>query len=201
MTNPNQITLTPLNQITAEGEGYFTWGYFLAFAAFGLHTIQCPYQVIKTYHAARDKSAGLRGVLDDEKGRMILEEYLIGEWSVENLRFWIEADNFEQNYNEGSESDKKWAFEIYSTFIPLNAFMQVNLKDKVREAIMQEVDSKTYSKDMFKEAKQEIFTLMSKDSFPRFEKSQEYMDYLGGEKNNVINMVVLPIKAVAKRTR
>lgn len=58
--------------------------------------------------------------------------------------------------------------ELYKRFIAVTAEEQINLNAKQRNFIKSVAESKSFQKDTFDDAQKEIFTVMSRDSYPRF---------------------------------
>lgn len=115
--------------------------------------------------------------------------FLRSEFSEENLEFWLACETYRLS---GPAVQRTKASSIYSQFINPDApqevggdkrrlltakgrdrhllySSQVNLDAETREALLSESDSP--GSDTFIEAQQRIFSLMAKDSFPRFLRS------------------------------
>uniref|UniRef100_A0A8C6TSD8 Si:ch211-196h16.12 n=1 Tax=Neogobius melanostomus TaxID=47308 RepID=A0A8C6TSD8_9GOBI len=97
--------------------------------------------------------------------------FLRSEFSQENLDFWLACEDF-----RGSPLNvqKSKACGIYNQFINPDAPHEVNLDAETRETLLSEMDSPC--SDTFNTAQQRIFSLMAKDSFPRFLRSTHCMD-------------------------
>ncbi|KAI5607390.1 regulator of G-protein signaling 5-like [Silurus asotus] len=101
--------------------------------------------------------------------------FLRSEFSEENLAFWLACEEY-KSMPETKLSSK--AQLIYTLFINADAPQEVNLDGETREALMDRMDAP--AADTFAEAQQRIFTLMAKDSFPRFLHSTYYKQAVRG---------------------
>uniref|UniRef100_A0A671KB73 Si:ch211-196h16.12 n=1 Tax=Sinocyclocheilus anshuiensis TaxID=1608454 RepID=A0A671KB73_9TELE len=86
--------------------------------------------------------------------------FLRSELSEENLELWLACEE----YKSASGSHN-----IYNLFINPDAPREVNLDSETREALTGLMEDPTA--DTFGEAQQRIFSLMAKDSFPRYLRS------------------------------
>lgn len=150
--------------------------------------------------------SSLKDIIAQEAGRANFEQFLVKEFSVENMLFWREVNDFENSlnavdttgmdvlnpvHNEEVSEDKfeellEQARQIYENYIEDDSFKQVNLPadlitrldDKMREA--EEWSEENYPNivTIYKEAKAEIFKLMNKDSYPRYRRSEVYKEFI-----------------------
>lgn len=131
-------------------------------------------------------------------GLQAFRGFLRSEFSEENLEFWLACEDYRVS---SSNLQKTKASSIYSQFInpdaPLEVggeetnkpsvnkvaalvfivrffSLQVNLDAETREALLSVMDSPCV--DTFDEAQQRIYSLMAKDSFPRFLRSHHCME-------------------------
>ncbi len=96
------------------------------------------------------------------------------------MKFWLEVNKFHravdsvQNLIEnGSQNHQNdlltFAKEIYSTFVADGAEMQINISEAQLMDIRQKIESEDIVKrDLFDAAQKEIYSLMSRNSYPRF---------------------------------
>ncbi|KAF4075423.1 hypothetical protein AMELA_G00234380 [Ameiurus melas] len=119
-------------------------------------------------HRAQEEKAplDLESLLNSKAGLQAFHWFLRSEFSEENLAFWLACKEY-KTMPETKLSSK--AQSIYTQFINPDAPQEVNLDSETREALIDRMD--TLAADMFAEAQQRIFTLMAKDSFPRFLRS------------------------------
>lgn len=97
--------------------------------------------------------------------------FLRSEFSEENLDFWLACEDYRVT---PSNVQKSKACGIYNQFINPDAPQEVNLDAETRETLLSVIDSPCA--DTFNTAQQRIFSLMAKDSFPRFLRSIYCMD-------------------------
>merc|ERR1712183_926178 len=103
-------------------------------------------------------------------GRPIFEKFLKKEFSSENLLFWIACEELRKVRDE--KLFKERVEEIFTTFLDAASPQEVSLDFKVKENVMKLRDQPIDS--MFDEAQSKIYTLMHRDSFPRFLTSSFY---------------------------
>ncbi|XP_060716557.1 regulator of G-protein signaling 5 isoform X1 [Tachysurus vachellii] len=117
----------------------------------------------------------LESLLQSKAGLQVFRWFLRSEFSEENLDFWLACEEY-KTMPETKLSSK--AQIIYTQFIAAEAPQEVNLDCETREVLMDRMD--TPATDTFVEAQQRIFTLMAKDSFPRFLHSSYYKQTVRG---------------------
>ncbi|XP_073698308.1 regulator of G-protein signaling 4-like [Garra rufa] len=108
----------------------------------------------------------LESLLNSKLGIQAFRWFLCSEFSEENLEFWLACEEYKNA--SGSKLAAK-AQNIYNQFINPDAPREVNLDSETREALMGLMEDPTA--DTFGDAQQRIFSLMAKDSFPRFLRS------------------------------
>ncbi|VDN04757.1 unnamed protein product, partial [Thelazia callipaeda] len=112
----------------------------------------------------------------DPIGRQVLETFLESEFSSENIRFWMAIQDLKFSANEQIE-DK--AQHIYEEFLASGAPCQVNVDSRTLATTVKSLQDETVAKrHAFSSAEEHVFTLMSKDSYPRFLRSQIYKGVL-----------------------
>ncbi|XP_041433613.1 regulator of G-protein signaling 19 S homeolog isoform X5 [Xenopus laevis] len=113
-------------------------------------------------------------LMKNPAGRNVFREFLRTEYSEENMLFWLACEELKKDYCKHSIEDK--ARMIYEDYISILSPKEVSLDSRVREMInrrMQEPSSHT-----FDDAQLQIYTLMHRDSFPRFLNSGVYKSLL-----------------------
>uniref|UniRef100_A0A8C4IUT0 Regulator of G-protein signaling 20 n=1 Tax=Dromaius novaehollandiae TaxID=8790 RepID=A0A8C4IUT0_DRONO len=103
-------------------------------------------------------------------GRNVFREFLRTEYSEENMLFWLACEELKSECNKHTIDEK--ARTIYEDYISILSPKEVSLDSRVREVInrkMQEPSSHT-----FDDAQLQIYTLMHRDSYPRFLNSAIY---------------------------
>ncbi|CAL9689239.1 unnamed protein product [Knipowitschia caucasica] len=107
-------------------------------------------------------------------GRNAFRQFLRTEFSEENMLFWLACEEFCQETNKSAIEEK--ARIIYEDYISILSPKEVSLDSRVRETInkgMQEPSSHT-----FDDAQLQIYTLMQRDSYPRYMNSTAYKNLL-----------------------
>ncbi|XP_051994333.1 regulator of G-protein signaling 5 [Xyrauchen texanus] len=107
----------------------------------------------------------LESLLNSNMGLQAFRWFLRSEFSEENLEFWLACEDYKNS--SGSKLAPK-AQSICNQFINPDAPLEVNLDSETRESLM---DLEAPTADTFDEAQHRIFSLMAKDSFPRFMRS------------------------------
>ncbi|PAV85653.1 hypothetical protein WR25_08259 [Diploscapter pachys] len=129
---------------------------------------------------------------------LVLETFLESEFSSENIRFWIAVQDLKASPNEQIESKME---RIYDEFLGPGAPAQVNVDSRTLEQTIdciKNADTPAARRHAFSNSEEHVFTLMAKDSYPRFVKSQIYKGVLSaaqqqgnkrlGWRNFVFNM-------------
>jgi len=120
-------------------------------------------------------SSSLEAVLANPVGYQDFFGFLAKEWSTENLLFWKQVNDYKEIVNQEERTKKAQA--IYETFVRENAIYEVNLPDTIRSelrrTIEQNLGQSDVQFDLFDSAQNEIFSLMSNDSFTRFMKTED----------------------------
>ncbi|KAM5217951.1 regulator of G-protein signaling 19 isoform 1-T18 [Hipposideros larvatus] len=103
-------------------------------------------------------------------GRGAFREFLRTEYSEENMLFWLACEELKAEANQHAVDEK--ARLIYEDYVSILSPKEVSLDSRVREGInrkMQEPSAHT-----FDDAQLQIYTLMHRDSYPRFLGSPTY---------------------------
>ncbi|XP_044865219.1 regulator of G-protein signaling 17 isoform X2 [Mauremys mutica] len=103
-------------------------------------------------------------------GRNLFREFLRTEYSEENLLFWLACEDLKKEQNKKVIEEK--ARLIYEDYISILSPKEVSLDSRVREVINRNLLDP--SPHMYEDAQLQIYTLMHRDSFPRFLNSQMY---------------------------
>ncbi|XP_053315133.1 regulator of G-protein signaling 17 isoform X2 [Spea bombifrons] len=107
-------------------------------------------------------------------GRNFFREFLRTEYSEENLLFWLACEDLKNEQNKKVVEEK--ARNIYEDYISILSPKEVSLDSRVREVINRNLLDPT--PHMYEDAQLQIYTLMHRDSFPRFLNSQVYKSLL-----------------------
>lgn len=103
-------------------------------------------------------------------GRSVFREFLRTEYSEENMLFWLACEELKAEANQHVVDEK--ARLIYEDYVSILSPKEVSLDSRVREGVnkkMQEPSAHT-----FDDAQLQIYTLMHRDSYPRFLSSPAY---------------------------
>jgi len=107
-------------------------------------------------------------------GRKVFREFLKCEYSEENILFWLACEDL-KNESDAEVIEEKCRI-IYEDYISILSPKEVSLDSRVREIINKNMINP--SKDTFAEAQLQIYTLMHRDSYPRFVNSSNYKQLL-----------------------
>ncbi|XP_064509198.1 regulator of G-protein signaling 20 isoform X1 [Pseudopipra pipra] len=107
-------------------------------------------------------------------GRNAFREFLRTEFSEENMLFWMACEELKQESNKSVIEEK--ARLIYEDYISILSPKEVSLDSRVREVINRNMLEP--SQHTFDDAQLQIYTLMHRDSYPRFMNSAIYKDLL-----------------------
>jgi regulator of G-protein signaling len=122
---------------------------------------------IKSWSESFDK-------LMSSSGRKVFREFLRSEYSEENMLFWLACEDLKRTENPELVEEK--ARLIYEDYISILSPKEVSLDSRVREIINRNMVKPT--PHTFDEAQLQIYTLMHRDSYPRFLNSQLYKGLL-----------------------
>jgi len=76
--------------------------------------------------------------LNDKKTRAVFENHLISEFAVENIRVWEEVKTWTSHYpTMPIKSRVLTARHIFQGFIPMTAYLCVNISSKTRHELIQ----------------------------------------------------------------
>ncbi|XP_078731316.1 regulator of G-protein signaling 20-like isoform X3 [Lampetra fluviatilis] len=103
-------------------------------------------------------------------GRAVFREFLRTEFSEENLLFWLACEDLKKEENKNVVEEK--ARTIYEDYISILSPKEVSLDSRVREVINRNMVEP--SAHTFDDAQLQIYTLMHRDSYPRFLGSSVY---------------------------
>uniref|UniRef100_A0A4W3JRG3 RGS domain-containing protein n=1 Tax=Callorhinchus milii TaxID=7868 RepID=A0A4W3JRG3_CALMI len=107
-------------------------------------------------------------------GQAAFRTFLKKEFSDENIDFWLACEDYKKTKSATKLASK--AKKIYSEFIKSNAPKEINIDFVTREAITRNIGTPTHSS--FDMAQEVIYSLMAKDCYPRFLRSDTYLELL-----------------------
>lgn len=114
-------------------------------------------------------------LMNHKGGQKYFAEFLKSEYSDENILFWQACEELKRERNPEKIEEK--ARIIYEDFISILSPKEVSLDSRVREII--NANMVRPSARIFDEAQNQIYTLMQRDSYPRFIASSIYKKLLG----------------------
>nr|XP_022314475.1 regulator of G-protein signaling 7-like isoform X5 [Crassostrea virginica]XP_022315285.1 regulator of G-protein signaling 7-like isoform X5 [Crassostrea virginica] len=116
-------------------------------------------------------------LMKDEQGSHEFEVFLSTEYSQENIRFWKEVEDMKHGPRSMIEESVN---RITSEFLSNNAPREINIDSKTLETVnrnKEEMKGKPESlRYIFDPAQEHIYLLMKKDSYPRFLRSDQYIN-------------------------
>ncbi|XP_006211425.2 regulator of G-protein signaling 3 isoform X9 [Vicugna pacos] len=120
----------------------------------------------------------LEKLLLHKYGLAVFQAFLRTEFSEENLEFWLACEDFKKVKSQSKMASK--AKKIFAEYIAIQACKEVNLDSYTREHTKDNMQSVT--RGCFDLAQKRIFGLMEKDSYPRFLRSDLYLDLINQKK-------------------
>ncbi|XP_053551820.1 regulator of G-protein signaling 3 isoform X5 [Bombina bombina] len=108
--------------------------------------------------------------------------FLRTEFSEENLDFWLACEDYKKVKSQSKMTSK--AKKIFSEYIAIQSCKEVNLDSYTREHTKENLQN--INRTCFDLAQKRIFGLMEKDSYPRFLRSELYLDLINQKKANSI---------------
>nr|XP_021502401.1 regulator of G-protein signaling 19 isoform X2 [Meriones unguiculatus] len=107
-------------------------------------------------------------------GRSVFRAFLRTEYSEENMLFWLACEELKAEANQHVVDEK--ARLIYEDYVSILSPKEVSLDSRVREGINRKMQEP--SPHTFDDAQLQIYTLMHRDSYPRFLTSTTYRSLL-----------------------
>ncbi|XP_067846769.1 regulator of G-protein signaling 4-like [Heptranchias perlo] len=127
-----------------------------------------------SYDEVKKWSESLQQLISHKNGLVTFTEFLQSEYSEENIKFWLACEEYRKHKSPAKLAAS--AKKIYDEYIAVEAPREVNLESQIREKTRKNILEPTSS--CFDEAQSKIYTLMEKDSYPRFLKSKIYLELL-----------------------
>ncbi|CAH1153746.1 unnamed protein product [Phaedon cochleariae] len=109
-------------------------------------------------------------LMQSAAGREVFRDFLRGEYSEENILFWLACEELKRETNPEVVEEK--ARIIYEDYISILSPKEVSLDATVRDIVNRNMVEPT--PHTFDEAQLQIYTLMHRDSYPRFVNSPLY---------------------------
>ncbi|XP_064533248.1 regulator of G-protein signaling 3 isoform X4 [Pseudopipra pipra] len=120
----------------------------------------------------------LEKLLLHKYGLAAFRAFLRTEFSEENLEFWLACEEFKKIKSQSKMVSK--AKKIFAEYIAIQSCKEVNLDSYTREHTKENLQNIT--RGCFDLAQKRIYGLMEKDSYPRFLRSDLYLDIINQKK-------------------
>ncbi|XP_051788936.1 regulator of G-protein signaling 21-like [Erpetoichthys calabaricus] len=103
-------------------------------------------------------------------GQAAFREFLKSEFSEENILFWLACEEYKKV--KSTSKMNAMANKIYSEFVKVQAPREINIDCGTRDSITKNISSPNINS--FDNAQKIIYSLMAKDCYPRFLRSDLY---------------------------
>ncbi|CAN9500731.1 unnamed protein product [Ophioblennius macclurei] len=113
-------------------------------------------------------------LLSHKYGLAAFRTFLKTEFSDENIEFWMACEDYKKIKSSTKLVSK--ANKIFKEFIDVQAPREINIDYRTREKTKQSLTDP--SPTSLNEAQAKIYSLMEKDSYPRFLRSKMYQDII-----------------------
>ncbi|XP_072130657.1 regulator of G-protein signaling 21-like [Mobula birostris] len=124
-------------------------------------------------------SESVDNLLYHKAGQVAFRNFLRKEFSEENIDFWLACEAYRKI--NSPEKMASTARKIYSEFIKVEAPNEINIDFTTRENITKDINEPTQSS--FDTAQNIIHSLMAKDPYPRFLKSDSYLELINKKRS------------------
>eukprot|EP00075_Anas_platyrhynchos_P000417 XP_005010411.2 regulator of G-protein signaling 18 [Anas platyrhynchos] len=115
-------------------------------------------------------------LLSQKAGLDAFTKFLKTEFSEENIEFWIACEDYKKSKTTHELFPK--AKTIYETFIRKDAPKEVNLDFQTKEVTSQNIEQPLIT--TFDAAQNTVYRLMEQDCYPRFLRSDTYLNLVKG---------------------
>ncbi|XP_055059922.1 regulator of G-protein signaling 21 isoform X1 [Misgurnus anguillicaudatus] len=119
-------------------------------------------------------------LLESRSGQLAFQEFLKSEYSEENILFWLACEEYKKITSVPEMISM--ANQIYTEFVQTDSPRQVNIDSGTRSNITNNISEPNLNS--FDAAQKHIFSLMSRDCYPRFLKSDIYRAILQKHDNS-----------------
>ncbi|XP_043575977.1 regulator of G-protein signaling 3a isoform X10 [Chiloscyllium plagiosum] len=141
-------------------------------------------KVIKTVKPSSEEALkwgeSLDKLLIHKYGLAAFRAFLRTEFSEENLEFWLACEDYKKAKSQSKMTSK--AKKIFGEYIAIQSCKEVNLDSYTREHTKENLQK--VSRSCFDLAQKRIYGLMEKDSYPRFLRSDLYLDLINQKKQS-----------------
>ncbi|XP_062374284.1 regulator of G-protein signaling 21 [Sardina pilchardus] len=119
-------------------------------------------------------SESIDKLLTCKVGQAAFQEFLRSEYSEENILFWLACEEYKRIKNTPEMITS--ANRIYTEFVQVEAPKQINIDCTTRANITKNICQPNLNS--FDTAQRLIYSLMARDCYPRFLKSDVYQSIL-----------------------
>ncbi|XP_036939083.1 regulator of G-protein signaling 13-like [Acanthopagrus latus] len=126
-------------------------------------------------------SQSLERLLSSKYGMKIFQAFLKSEFSDENIEFWLMCEDYKKIKSSFRMSAR--AKKIFKRYIQAEAAREINIDHKTRDLIRRNI--KTPTTVCFDDAQRIVYSLMERDSYPRFLRSDIYQALLDSTSESV----------------
>ncbi|XP_036453573.1 regulator of G-protein signaling 20 [Colossoma macropomum] len=119
-------------------------------------------------------SQSFEQLIKSPHGRANFRQFLKTEFSEENLLFWLACEELKKETNRTVV--EQTVKQIYEDYVSILSPREVSLDSRVRDVINKNMLEPT--SHTFDDAQHQIYTLMQRDSYPRFINSNVYADLM-----------------------
>ncbi|XP_029929950.1 regulator of G-protein signaling 20 isoform X2 [Myripristis murdjan] len=137
-------------------------------------TTECEDSPAPTLEEVRSWGQSFDKLMCCPTGRTSFRQFLRTEFSEENMLFWLACEELSKETNKSVIEEK--ARVIYEDYISILSPKEVSLDSRVREVINRNMLEPT--SHTFDDAQLQIYTLMQRDSYPRYMNSPAYKNLL-----------------------
>ncbi|XP_055007794.1 regulator of G-protein signaling 21 isoform X2 [Boleophthalmus pectinirostris] len=127
-----------------------------------------PLEDVESWSESVDKVLGCKA------GQIAFQQFLKSEYSEENILFWLACEDYKKIKSAPEMISS--ANRIYSEFVQTEAPRQINIDWGTRESIGKNISQPTLNS--FDTAQKLVYSLMARDCYPRFLKSDIYQGLL-----------------------
>ncbi|KAF7267105.1 regulator of G protein signaling double hit [Rhynchophorus ferrugineus] len=131
-------------------------------------------EVRATMEDVRSWNKSFDSLMKSSTGRKVFRNFLKGEYSEENMLFWMACEDFKKHTNK--DTIERRARLIFMHYIHPASPTEVSVDAHVREDIKKHLPDP--QPHMYDEAQLQIYTLMQRDSYPRFLNSGSIRNYI-----------------------
>uniref|UniRef100_A0AAY4ADZ1 Regulator of G-protein signaling 1 n=1 Tax=Denticeps clupeoides TaxID=299321 RepID=A0AAY4ADZ1_9TELE len=125
-------------------------------------------------------SESIDKLLGCKSGQLAFQEFLRSEYSEENILFWLACEDYKKIKSTPEMIIS--ANRIYSEFVQVEAPRQINIDCGTRANITKNISQPNLNS--FDTAQRLIYSLMARDCYPRFLKSEVYQRILTKANNS-----------------